>query len=359
MNILHQTVLIASLIAFITPSQVHARLGSEPELYQIDIKGLESVQRSSLERRWPDDRPVYFLDGTEFTGQSVDKDGRHENFYFDGKVYGPSHYYESSAGYLRSIHRYYGGSLNGWTFDSRNDFELYLDHAIFGRSANFQKGTPEQPMLGGLDSAKEYHWAVQDGFTLNGVQTTTHQIGGIAFGASFTLDGDSSWKKLRGLNIDPKQDSEEPLPKEIETFHENGKLQARMLFKDNKPHGKFVYGNNQGIVLAIIPFENGLRHGSEKRWYSQLSPDGKPVLKTERQLIQGRYHGTERYWDFNGVLRLENEFQENLLNGLTRIWNAKGELIIQSNYEAGILNGKETYFLNDGTALVLDRKSVV
>ena len=152
----------------------------------------------------------------------------------------------------------------------------------------------------------------------------------------------------------------------IEVFIDSDDLTRKngiMYYRGDRFTG-YVYDKyHDETQKSSIPFNNGVRHGIAKEWYSNFQlkslkyyRHGRPVSihkgywnTGEKRFLyrykHGTQHGTQIEWHQNGTMARLNKIKNGQLNGIQKGWREDGDLKFNFTY----IDGKRYGFL--GTTL--------
>lgn len=82
----------------------------------------------------------------------------------------------------------------------------------------------------------------------------------------------------------------------IETFYKSGELKERFVQKDGVREGLYQKWYLNGQIGKQSFYKNGVLNGDITTWY----PNG--VVKATYPILQGKIHGTAKYYDEKGNL---------------------------------------------------------
>lgn len=145
-----------------------------------------------------------------------------------------------------------------------------------------------------------------------------------------------------------------------ESYHFNGKINAKGQYFNNKPHGYWVWFNDkgaktsegnyfngdkigvwyrytdEGIIKSEINYQNGYLHGD----YQTYNEDGKPKYKAN--YVYGKAHGASQFYSENGELQLVRYYNFDELIGYSYL-NESNELIPMIGINKGTVDIKSYY----------------
>jgi len=100
-------------------------------------------------------------------------------------------------------------------------------------------------------------------------------------------------------------------------------------YKDGKRHGRETTWLWNGQKCLELDYEEGMAHGLLRTWYR----DGqrRAVAYYER----GKDHGDLTLWYKNGQIRESSTYEHGVRHGRHRCWNTKGKLIADGVYRHG------------------------
>ncbi|MDR2222737.1 MAG: hypothetical protein LBE34_08340 [Flavobacteriaceae bacterium] len=110
---------------------------------------------------------------------------------------------------------------------------------------------------------------------------------------------------------------------------------------DGKPlNGKIQIVNNYNIVIEDVTFENGLRKGIKKRYYSN------GLLFLEGKYVEGKREGVHKSYYENGKQKAVYSYKNGLQDGLSRFYEDDGHLYSDDLYKNGIREQATSYYEN-------------
>lgn len=128
-----------------------------------------------------------------------------------------------------------------------------------------------------------------------------------------------TFESLDGLVVNGKDD-----------FREN-KIKGFLL---KKPTGKMCYKNEKGVVIGEYQLIAGRKHGREQYWNSKGSP------ASLRTFDHGVFHGEQKMWWDNGNLMSYEFFCNGKEHGVFTNWYQTGALQYVTPFSNGAENGE-------------------
>ena len=98
--------------------------------------------------------------------------------------------------------------------------------------------------------------------------------------------------------------------KSIITYHENGQLNEKRHYENNRKHGQHLGWFADGSPRFILNFDHGIYHGNCQQWYS----NGQKF--TETNFEQSQEIGPQQAWAENGKLKANYVVRDNHRYGL-------------------------------------------
>ena len=116
----------------------------------------------------------------------------------------------------------------------------------------------------------------------------------------------------------------------------NGKLKAKLPFKDGKAHGHLHGWHEDGNDAFKGHFCEGVKQGVHMIFYR---PEPRRGINKARLLIynsDGKLHGDQRKSHENGNLWLSVEYEKGILGGALEAWDVKGKQYLSVDYKKGV-----------------------
>ncbi|WP_452229887.1 toxin-antitoxin system YwqK family antitoxin [Lacinutrix sp. MEBiC02404] len=102
-------------------------------------------------------------------------------------------------------------------------------------------------------------------------------------------------------------------------------------YQDTPFTGISVLSYPNGNMAESIPYKNGKKDGTLKKWFEN------ETLSFEAFYKNGKLEETATSWWLNGNIRSESHYKNGIANGIQKQWYKTGELFKQMT----IVNGKE------------------
>ncbi len=103
----------------------------------------------------------------------------------------------------------------------------------------------------------------------------------------------------------------------------DGRLRVAGALAKGRRTGTFVFWNEQGARIAVVPYDDERRVGTVALWYAPRLAGTQGARKLEAPYAGGRRHGLTRSWHDNGRPRSEVEYEHGTLAG-ARAWQRDG-----------------------------------
>jgi antitoxin component YwqK of YwqJK toxin-antitoxin module len=114
-----------------------------------------------------------------------------------------------------------------------------------------------------------------------------------------------------------------------DTYYENGQLQKRKNYKDDKDHGMNVGYQENGIIEYRNFYKNGVSDGIDEQYHE----NGK--LAKKMPMIDGEANGIWEYYDENGHLDYTESYKNGKYHGVNEYYDDNGNLRDKSVWEDG------------------------
>ena len=138
----------------------------------------------------------------------------------------------------------------------------------------------------------------------------------------------------------------------VEKKFPNGKVEAKMSFKDGKLHGRTVSYYQNGNMKSDENFVNGIADGVSKSFYENGKVEYETTYKNNKR------DGLEKSYSSTGQLQTEMTYKNGKLEGLSKIYGKNGKLegeayfkdgqpegITKDYYPNGIVKSEGNYLL--------------
>jgi antitoxin component YwqK of YwqJK toxin-antitoxin module len=87
--------------------------------------------------------------------------------------------------------------------------------------------------------------------------------------------------------------------------------------------GTFVFWDERGARIAVIPYDNERKGGTIALWYAPPGSGGDAPRKSEATYVDDRLHGDKRSWHENGSPRTDLRYEQGELVA-ARAWTRSG-----------------------------------
>ena len=143
----------------------------------------------------------------------------------------------------------------------------------------------------------------------------------------------------------------------VETYiYDNGQLESRKNFKNDKLNGLYEAWSKNGQLKSRTNYKNGKLDGLRESWYE----NGKPRLNATYK--NDELDGLRETWYENGQLAARETCKNDKLEGLREVWYKNGKPRLNATYKDGKLDGlhnewdengqlKESIMYKDGVAV--------
>lgn len=129
------------------------------------------------------------------------------------------------------------------------------------------------------------------------------------------------------------------------TRYENGVIQFRELYLDNRKQGLSYYYDKQGNPERVVRYKDGKKHGLTReyndgiiqiisKYHNDFLVDREFINQTDQK---GQKQGVWREYYDNDNIKSEINYKNGLLNGYSREYNQAGKLLESKFYENGVL----------------------
>lgn len=103
----------------------------------------------------------------------------------------------------------------------------------------------------------------------------------------------------------------------------DGALRVAGAFARGRLTGTFVFWAGDGVRLAVIPYDDGVKSGTVATWYPRSGSRGESRRKLEAPYVGDRLHGVTRSWYPGGRPRGEYRYEHGELVEATA-WSETG-----------------------------------
>lgn len=138
-----------------------------------------------------------------------------------------------------------------------------------------------------------------------------------------------------------KEDSA-PFTGKLVEFNKNSEIKSVKNFKNGLYDGKMYFYFDNGNLLKILEYSQGVQTGEEIEFYS----DG--ISKTVKNYKNGLLNGVSYEYDPTGVLTSVTNYTNNRKDG-KELTVSNGVIVLENNYNNGVLSGLSTSYYLDGT----------
>ena len=96
-------------------------------------------------------------------------------------------------------------------------------------------------------------------------------------------------------------------------------------FRDGMRTGTFIFWNDSGTRVGVIPYDEDMASGTIALWYATTG--NRPAARwLEAPVVRGTPHGERRAWHPNGRLRYEARYERGVLLEVSA-WDATGRAL--------------------------------
>ena len=155
----------------------------------------------------------------------------------------------------------------------------------------------------------------------------------------------------------------------FQQYYPEGGIYIQCVFKNNIKNGDEIHFNRNGTVKQLIPYVNGLVHGTVASFFSnekieheryfdngnltfakyyQYDTDSE-ILYTEYRCKNGKYNGKAKEYYKNGICASESYYVDGKLNGKYVRYDMKGRIHSEGNYVDDNKIGEFRYYDTRGT----------
>jgi antitoxin component YwqK of YwqJK toxin-antitoxin module len=141
----------------------------------------------------------------------------------------------------------------------------------------------------------------------------------------------------------------------ITTYHSNGQIWKYLEAQDMRAFGTYKEWHPNGrlkIEATVIGGSADVSDSSEQDWLFDgiaTSYDSQGKLLATIPYEKGVLHGTSLYFYPSGQLEKESPFVQNELQGMSRTFSTDGKLHSQTNYHLGLKTGKSIGYSSETT----------
>lgn len=93
----------------------------------------------------------------------------------------------------------------------------------------------------------------------------------------------------------------------------NGRVRVVGAFRDGKRTGTFIFWNEDGARVAVIPYDANVRNGTVALWHVGGKPSREIGRRLEDPIVNGQAHGVHRAWHVNGKPMFEATYEHDQL----------------------------------------------
>lgn len=93
----------------------------------------------------------------------------------------------------------------------------------------------------------------------------------------------------------------------------DGRLRVAGAFAKGRRTGTFLFWNDRGSRIAVVPYDNDRKVGTVALWYPPASPSADLGRKSESTYVDDRLHGEKRSWYPKGNPRTELRYERGVL----------------------------------------------
>jgi uncharacterized protein len=130
-----------------------------------------------------------------------------------------------------------------------------------------------------------------------------------------------------------------------EAYHENGGIQVKGTFRQDKPHQEWHRFFANGIQESLEYYYNGLRVGNWK-WFHETGQ-----LRESIAFVQDVKQGSYQSFYQNGQVQEKGVFEKNEKIGSWQTYFDNGQLASQESFSFGLPDGAWEYYTIDGKLL--------
>lgn len=122
-----------------------------------------------------------------------------------------------------------------------------------------------------------------------------------------------------------------------ELFNENGELEAKGYYEGKEKDSVWTYYKSGKLPIREVRFNNGKKHGTERTFFY----DG--TIAQIRYFDNGIENGSWKVYYPDGTQKSESRVENGELNGYYYLFDRDGSLLIRGNYKNNIKDGQWTY----------------
>ncbi len=136
----------------------------------------------------------------------------------------------------------------------------------------------------------------------------------------------------------------EPGKKTVEAtyYHRNRRTLGKGKYVDQQMQGKWLFYNEQGVLISEHHYKNGMNHGVWKTFFS----DG-TVAEAEKWLSGEKNGKLERFYPDGSVYMIAH-YKDDLLNGTYQLFFPDGKIMLAGEYSDNLNEGEWVYFTDEG-----------
>ncbi len=103
----------------------------------------------------------------------------------------------------------------------------------------------------------------------------------------------------------------------------DGRLRVTGAFAKGRRTGTFLFWRQDGVRIAVIPYDDAVKSGTVATWYPEAGPRGELRRKLEAAYVNDVLHGLTRSWYSSGRPRGEYRYERGELVEVTA-WAESG-----------------------------------
>jgi antitoxin component YwqK of YwqJK toxin-antitoxin module len=100
-------------------------------------------------------------------------------------------------------------------------------------------------------------------------------------------------------------------------------LRATGAFQNGKRTGTFIFWNQAGSRIAVVPYDADRKTGTVALWYPAARKDASSVHELEAPYVRDALHGVVRSWHSSGRRRAEYRYEHGML-AEAQAWDERG-----------------------------------
>jgi len=137
-------------------------------------------------------------------------------------------------------------------------------------------------------------------------------------------------------------------------YYENGKIQKRQFYADNRLHGLVQKFHDNGQVESELCYQTGRKQeglnsckgGKGKELIQIFFADGS--VKHEYEVKDGKLNGFNKTYFEDGQISQIKNYEDDRLSGAEQQYDEKGVLLTLLNWKDGLKQGSAKWFFNNG-----------